>query len=384
MKNLRAMLGVAALAMGLAACTVPNRNLDVESAVDTGTGGVPVLSTFWRVPITDVSRDPSPQEFASPAVYVASSWAEDQLFMGSHSGWFYAMQAAKGTVLWKKKIGAVSGRPLLHRGRIYVGTDDGILICMNTLGEEQWRYATRSPILQTPVVSGDSLLLSNEGDQVYSLDLQTGKFRWMYKADTDEEFTLRGHAGVTIDGDLAYAGFSNGSVVALRTESGSVAWISTISGGEDRFIDVDTTPVIAGDSVLAASSEGGLFAMDKMTGRIRWSREVSGGGGLIADDKTVYFVAAEQGVYALDFDGNIIWRQGLRDGGEPGQPMIYGNHLFFNLSSDGLFVAKLDTGEIVQYFDPGYGISSPPSMGRQHMYVLSNGSVLYSLGVEEL
>ena len=55
-----------------------------------------------------------------------------------------------------------------------------------------------------------------------------------------------------------------------------------------------------------------------------------------------------------------------------------------NLSEDGLFVADAATGEIVQYFDPGAGISAAPTMGRQHMYVMSNGAVLYSLGVEEI
>ncbi len=376
---------LAALALPtIAGCATPNRNLDASSAVETSGAGVAVLSTFWRKSISEVSRDPSPQEFASPALYMASSWAEDQLFMGSRSGWFYALDAPRGEVLWKKEIGAVSSRPLVHRGRIYVGTDDGVLLCLNTLGEEQWRYATRSAISQTPVLADDAVLVSNEGDQVHSLDLQSGKLRWSYKSESDEEFTLRGHAGLQVDGELVYTGFSDGNVVALRTATGSVAWISSLKNGEERFLDVDTTPVIAGDLVFAASSAGGLFALDKLTGRIQWSREVAGGGGLVVNDTHIFFVAAELGIYALDFHGNIIWRQGLRDGGEPSQPVLHGEHLFFSLSEAGLFVADIHSGEIVQYFDPGYGISSSPTIGRQGMYVLSNTAVLYSLGIADI
>jgi outer membrane protein assembly factor BamB len=124
--------------------------------------------------------------------------------------------------------------------------------------------------------------------------------------------------------------------------------------------------------------------MDKTTGRIRWNREVSGGGGLIATEKRLYFVAAELGVHAMDHDGNVIWRQGTRGGGEAANPVLYGNYLFFNLSEDGIFVARTDTGDVVQYFDPGSGISGPPTLGRQNLYLMSNGAVLYSLGVEEL
>ncbi len=370
--------------LAFTSCGASRVNSDVTSAMDKQGPGIPLLSMFWRQVISDVSEDAAPQEFASPAFAMASSWAEDRLFMGSHSGWFYSMTATTGDILWKKQIGSVSSRPLLHRGRIYVGTDDGFLICMNTMGDEQWRYTTGAAILQEPVIAGDSLIVANEGDQVYALDLETGKFRWLYKTDADSEFTLRGHSGVVVDGEYVYAGFADGSMVALRSGTGSVAWLTSLKRGDDRFVDVDTTPVISGDTVFAASSSGGLFAMNKSTGRIRWSREVSGGGGLVATEKRLYFVAAEVGVHAMDHDGNVIWRQGTRGGGESANPIVHGDYLIFNLSEDGIFVVKSDTGEVVQYFDPGSGVSGPPTMGRQNLYVMSNGAVLYSLGVEEL
>ena len=117
---------------------------------------------------------------------------------------------------------------------IYIGTDDGHVIALDPRdGREKWRYATRGPVLESPVLSGDLLILSNEADQVYALDRATGKFRWQYKSETPEEFTLRGHAGVTVDGDLVFTGFSNGTLVALRVATGSVAW-SLAQGDAER------------------------------------------------------------------------------------------------------------------------------------------------------
>ncbi len=378
------LIATAGAALGsLASCGHRQTNHDVTSATDRPDPGRAVLSMFWRQVVSDVSTDPTPQEFASPAFAMASSWAEDRLYLGSHSGWFYSMSASTGEVLWKKHIGSVSGRPLLHRGRIYVGTDDGFVICMNSLGDEQWRYSTGSAVLQEPTITGDSLIVSNEGDQVYSFDVETGKFRWLYKTDSDSEFTLRGHSGVVADDKFVYAGFADGSMVALRSETGSVAWLTSLKGSGERFVDVDTTPVISGDTVFAASSSGGLYALDTGSGRIRWNREIAGGGGLIATEKRLYFAAAEIGIHAMDHDGNVIWKQGTRGGGEASNPILHGDYLIFNLSEDGIFVADSRTGEVVQYFDPGSGVSSPPTMGRQNMYVMSNGAVLYSLGVED-
>ncbi len=372
--------------LGLSACIggsgrVSKVSHDVESAVPHQDPGTAVLSLFWRSEVADVSGDSSPQEFASPAFRLGASAHEDQLFVGSHDGWFYAMDAVTSKIQWKVKLGSVSSRPLVHRGRIYVGTDDGFVICLDTLGDEQWRYATRAPILSQPIIAGDALLVANEGDQVYSLDLESGKFRWLYKTDSDEEFTLRGHSGLVLDGDFVYAGFADGSVVALRSATGSVAWLSSLRGGKDRFVDVDTTPVVLGDMVVAASSAGGLYALNKETGRILWNRDVSGGGGLVASEDMIYFAAAELGIYALDLDGNVRWRQGLRGGGEPTEPLLHGDYLFYGLSEDGLFVANAASGEVVQYFDPGFGISSPASLGRDRLFVMSNSAILYALSI---
>src|SRR5690606_23625604 len=109
-----------------------------------------------------------------------------------------------------------------------------------------------------------------EADQVVALDAITGKFKWQYKGETPEEYTLRGHAGVAVSGDLAYTGFSNGTLVALRKDNGSVAWSSSLKADADRFVDVDATPLVFDGTVYASSSSGGVYALDKRTGLVKW------------------------------------------------------------------------------------------------------------------
>ena len=57
------------------------------------------------------------------------------------------------------------------------------------------------------------------------------------------------------------------------------------------------------------------------------------------------------------------------------------DYLLYSLSEDGLFVVDKASGRLVQFFDPGYGISSVPSLARDAMYVLSNSAVLYALSL---
>lgn len=365
-------------------CASTRGGADATRAGERPDPGLPVLSIQWKRAVADTRRDSAPQEFASPAVYTASRLSEDRLYVGTRTGWFYALHAKSGEVIWKRRLGSVGSRPLLDRGAIYVGTSDGLVICLDLAGSEKWRYETEGPILQPPVLADDVILVANEADQVYSLDRRTGKFRWQYESEAPEEFTLRGHSGIAVDDELAFVGFANGTLVALRTATGSVAWLSTLKGQGERFVDVDTTPIVVEDMVVSASATGGLFALDKTTGRILWRLPVEGGGGVVADDKRLYFMAANKGAFALDHAGNVLWRVGTQGGGEPAPPLLHGDFLFFALADDGLFVADKESGHIVQYFDPGFGVSSTPTLARQRLYLLSNTATLYAMGLEDL
>jgi outer membrane protein assembly factor BamB len=372
----------------LAGCSrLPARHVDAMSAMPVEELGEDRLAFKWKFVAADRLNEIAPQEFAAPALYA------DTLYVGSSTGKFFALRTSDGAVRWRKQLGAVASAPLISAGVLYIGTTDGFLIAVDALtGDEKWRYLSRGPIEQTPASAGDLILFANEADQVVAVDATNGKFKWQYKSETPEEYTLRGHAGITIDGDLAYTGFSNGTMVALRKDTGSVAWSTSLKADAERFMDVDATPIVLGDTVYASSSSGGVYAMDKATGLVKWrvpfydvAQPSAGGnvGGLATDGKTIYVSVADLGTYALDLEGNILWRVGAYGGGEPGTPVIYNDLLLYTLASDGLFLAERRTGHTVEYFDPGDGVSAQPTitLGGQ-LYVMSNRAILYAFDLD--
>jgi outer membrane protein assembly factor BamB len=345
------------------------------------------LSMHWRFSTADRLTEVEPQEFAGAAVYA------DTVFIGSASGWFFALRSATGAVRWRKQLGPVASTPIGAGGALIVGTADGALVALDSqTGSEKWRYQSRGPIEQPPVSTGDLIVFSNEADQVVAVDAITGKFKWQYKAETPEEYTLRGHAGVMIDNDLIYTGFSNGTLAALRKDTGSVAWSTSLKADADRFMDVDATPVVVGDQVYASSSSGGVYSLDKATGLIRWrvpfwdaGQPSSTGnvGGIATDGKTLYVSVADLGTYAIDLAGNVQWRVGAKDGGEPAQPVVWNELVMYSLTHDGMFIADRRTGETLEYFDPGEGTSSPPTVtGDGRLFVMSNRGILYAFDLD--
>ncbi|HEU4730915.1 MAG TPA: PQQ-binding-like beta-propeller repeat protein [Kofleriaceae bacterium] len=345
------------------------------------------LSLHWKFATADRLTEVEPQEFAGAAAYSGI------VYTGSASGWFFALSSSTGAVRWRKQLGAVVSTPIVSGGVLLVGTADGTLLALDAqTGNEKWRYQSRGPIEQPPVPAGDLIVFANEADQVVAVDALNGKFKWQYKSETPEEYTLRGHAGVAIDNDLIYTGFANGILVALRKDTGSVAWSTSLRGEAERFMDVDATPLVVGDRVYASSSSGGVYALDKTTGLIRWrvpfwdvAQPSSTGnvGGMATDGKTLYVSVADLGTYAIDLAGNVVWRVGAKDGGEPAAPVVWNELLVYSLAHDGVFIADRRTGETLEYFDPGEGVSATPTVtpdGR--MFVMSNRGILYAFDLE--
>ena len=379
-----------ALAASLLACAcvrVPTNRADAMRAEPREPLGEDRLSLHWKFVTADRLTEVSPQEFAQSTVYA------DTVYTGSAGGWFYALRATNGAVRWRKKLGPVGSAPLVVGTTLYVGTSDGTLLAVDAqTGQERWRYQSRGPISQTPVTTSELVIFSNEADQVVAVDAISGKFKWQYKTETPEEYTLRGHAGVSIDGDLVFTGFSNGTLAALRRDTGSVAWSTSLKAEADRFMDVDATPLILGDKIYASSSSGGVYALDKMTGLVKWRvpfwdarmpSSTGNVGGLATDGKMLYVSVADLGTYAIDLGGNVVWRVGAKGGGEPAAPVVFSELLVYSLAKDGMFIADRRTGETLEYFDPGDGVSASPTItGDGRLFVMSNRGILYAFDLD--
>jgi outer membrane protein assembly factor BamB len=382
------VLASIALMSSTAGCMrLPTDRADPMSAIPREPLGEDRLSLRWKRVLVDRREDMSPQEFATPTLW------SDTVYAGSSSGELVAMRASTGELRWRKPIGQINSRPAVDGGLLYAGTEDGVLFCLDAqTGEEKWKYQSRGPIGQMPLVSGNLVVFSNEGDQVIALDSITGAFKWLYKSDTPEENTLRGHAGVAGDGELFFTGFSNGNIVALRRDTGSVAWLQSLKGEASAFFDVDATPVLIDETVYVTSSSGGVYALDKTSGLVRWRTPLwdasmpsaSGNvGGLTSDGTFLYVMVADLGIHALDLQGNVVWRVGANKGGEPATPVVAGDLVLYTLAKDGLYLARRRSGAVVEYWDPGDGISASPAVTSDgRMFLISNRGILYAFDLD--
>jgi outer membrane protein assembly factor BamB len=377
------LLTLSAVALLATACgAVADPRAPWEHAHDHDIGR-PVLGFRWKRTLIDHSTSTRPQELARVAVFPGTGAGQGgPIFAGTHDGVLHALASRDGHELWRRTVGSMSGEPVLAGDALYVGTDDGTLHSIDpTTGVVRWKYQARGPIVRPPALSGDTVVFTTELDKVVALDRTSGKFRWQYERETPEEFTIRGNAGPAVTADRVFAGFADGHVVALSLGGGEVVWVRSLAGEAGQFVDVDTTPVVADGVVYAASAAGGLYALSAADGTERWRVPMTGAAQLLLDGNRLYAVAAEEGLFAIDTGGHVLFRQGFAHAGDPAAPVVDGVYLLLSFSDAGLFIVDKRDGTLVQSFNPGSGFSAPPSLGRDLLFILSNGGILYALNV---
>jgi outer membrane protein assembly factor BamB len=113
----------------------------------------------------------------SPVIY------EDTIFVGSFDRHLYAVKIGSDVPMWrfpqeKPADNWFWASPIVNEGIVYAGCLDGKLYAINaTTGKEIWSYMTKdqegkpSPIISSPVLMGNFLIVTNESGTVYVFDL---------------------------------------------------------------------------------------------------------------------------------------------------------------------------------------------------------------------
>jgi outer membrane protein assembly factor BamB len=362
-------------------CAGSYRLDDAPGTATSAAAPLRVLTLSWERQLVDHGLLAyRPQEWATPSLQ-----AEGVLYVGSSGGKFYAFDLASGRELWTIETqGPIGSTPWYDERTkvVYFGGDDGNMYAVDAVaGRVKWTYSTQGIIRRAPAFSEGFLLFATSEGRIYALDADSGKWRWQYDREMPEGFTIHGHAGVVVRGNTAYTGFADGTLVALRAYSGDVIWTRSLraeqEAEQERFVDIDSTPVLVGDTLLASSYSGGVFALSADSGSVRWRYPLEGANSVVAHGGRVYVTAPRAGMVALDMEGRLLWRQAIASG-IPSRPVGHGPYLFVAGTEAGLYAVAAGRGTLLQYLEPGHGISAEPGVGQGRLGVLTNWGRLYT------
>jgi PQQ-dependent dehydrogenase (methanol/ethanol family) len=139
--------------------------------------------------------------------------------------------------------------------------------------------ATKYSAEATPIVYEGVMYVVSGADDVFAVDVETGKKLWVYEAKLPPEIDTVccgwTNRGVAIGEGMVFLGQLDGSLVALDQTTGEVKWKATIGKWQDGET-VTSAPLYYNGRVYSGVSggefgiRGRLTALDAKTGQIDW------------------------------------------------------------------------------------------------------------------
>ncbi|MGE5639831.1 MAG: outer membrane protein assembly factor BamB [Clostridia bacterium] len=321
----------------------------------------------------------------SPAV------TRDAVYAASRDGTVVRLDAASGRQVWRAsaetKLSAGVGA---DDGTAAVATEEGEVIALDAkTGAVRWRARVSSEVIAAPAVGSGLVLVRSVDSRVFAFAAEDGKRRWVYQRAA-ASLMIRSPAGLTIDGDTAYAGFSGGRLAALALSNGGSRWEASVANPKgatelERVTDVVGFPAIQGPEVCAGAYQGRVACFESANGRQLWAQDLSTTTG-VSTDAAYAFAADELGtVHAIDrSSGKTLWKQDRLTRRQLSQPEPVGNavavgdfegYVHFLARDSGAFVARYATG--------GSAVRAAPERlpGGEAVVVQTLGGGVYALAL---
>lgn len=221
----------------------------------------------------------------------AVSIADGRVYALGTMGHLFCLDAAQGTVLWKKTPGVdyqvrvpiwgISSAPLVDGDFVVVqlGAADGA--CLVALdkktGAEKWRALNDRASYSAPVLiqqAGRRVLVCWTGDNVVGLDPATGAVLWKYPFPPTK-MVINVPTPVIAGERLFLSAFYDGALLLkLRSDQPAVEKLWRRQGANERTTDalhaMISTPYLEGDYIYGVDSYGQLRCLDARTGDRIW------------------------------------------------------------------------------------------------------------------
>lgn len=319
-------------------------------------------------------------EGASPILH------EGRLLVGTHSGIFYSLDPArKGRTVWQFPSGGpIASQAVADREKVYFGNNKGIVYALDlATGKMAWDATVGAEVLAPPTLSGDTLYVVTTSREVYALETYSGGEKWGTAVKGfEKKITMRGNSPVVVGGERLFVGFADGVVVALSRSDGHIVWQEDLSQ-EDVFAeDVDASLVIDGASLYAVGYFGSLVKMERDSGHVVWTKDVASGTEMASDSDTLYLTSVKGTVVAFDKKtGNRRWETPLSSG-ITSPPLLVGSYLVVGTELNRAYVIGRDNGALLQKVSVSSGAVTEGVTDDSRLYLLSSSAQIYALTIK--
>ncbi len=147
----------------------------------------------------------------------------------SETGFVCAVDASTGEVVWKFETpGMVISSPAVSDGNVYFGCVDGSVYALDAeKGTQIWKSPTGGSIFfSAPAVAHGMVYISSTSDSLFALDARTGEKKWGLSCPSDAD----SFSSPAVDGETVYYADYAGNLRAVDAQSGEERWALQLDG----------------------------------------------------------------------------------------------------------------------------------------------------------
>jgi outer membrane protein assembly factor BamB len=290
-------------------------------------------------------------------------------------------------VAWKFKTNdSVKSSPAIVGDFVFVGSSDDNIYAINLQsGKQTWAYKTTDAVEASPCVVEGSVYVGSQDGFLYALDANDGSFKWKYKTDGQ----ILGAANWTRnpDGRLwILVGSYDNKLHCVDSTDGKAVW--TYETGNY----INGSPAVSDQKAVF----GGCDAMIHVVSLIEGSKvtEIDSGSYIAASaaflDPEVYVGNYDNVFMRADVDtGKVVWKYTQSDAPFFSSPAVGENVVVFGGRDQRVHCVNRNDGTPVWTFQTRGEVDSSPVIcgdkvvvgsedGRLYMIRLSDGSAVWS------
>jgi outer membrane protein assembly factor BamB len=171
---------------------------------------------------------------SSPVIY------GDTIYVGSFDRHLYAVKIGNNVSMWKFPQEKPAGNwfwasPIVNDDIVYAGCLDGKLYAIEAkTGEELWEFDTGDPIVSSPVLMDNLLIVANEAGNVYVINPETREGERIRNPENDNKPTINAQikASLCAHEGLVYIRDEDNWVYVVDIDKGEVSWKISLTIGE--------------------------------------------------------------------------------------------------------------------------------------------------------
>lgn len=264
--------------------------------------------------------------FITPAV------AGDRVIVASCAGSVHALDRKTGKPAWIYDTAEDGPRTEFHGDAVLFGKtlilpSDGdpfanVYAFDAATGEVRWRMRFDGGVNTSPLLAGNSVIVTSAAGKVARIDAATGKAMWTASPDGDRPLLPR-VAGSATDGKRVYFASNSAKLFALDASNGTIVW------KKDLAARINTS-LLVHDGTLYAGVGDSLSAFDPATGDLRHRTPLGGlaSGTLVVSPPLVITLALGKPARLIAFDtaaNKVRWEQTTPREWTTMKPLLHGD-----------------------------------------------------------